>query len=120
MKEVGVVAGVSNNNISVVDRAEVPRKKFKPRLLLNMAIALALGIFSGVLLALLFESLDDTVKSGSDLERLLDKPVLGIIPRVGARYERTRAHVIHNCPTHSVIYTSAGSTRSNNFCTRGK
>jgi capsular exopolysaccharide synthesis family protein len=35
-----------------------------------------------VLLAFLFETLDDTLKGGSDLEKALDKPVLGIIPRV--------------------------------------
>jgi capsular exopolysaccharide synthesis family protein len=82
MKEVGVAAGVSNNNISVVDRAEIPRQKYKPKLLTNMAIALGLGLFGGILLAFLFESLDDTIKSGADLEKILDKPVLGIIPRV--------------------------------------
>jgi len=85
MKEVGVAAGITNNNISIVDRAEVPRKKFKPKLLKNLAIAMALGLFGGVLLAFLFESLDDTIKSSGDLEKLIDKPVLGIIPRVSGR-----------------------------------
>lgn len=82
MKEVGVAAGVSNNNISIVDRAETPRKKFKPRLIKNLAIAFALGLFGGVLLAFLFESLDDTIKTAADLEKLIHKPVLGAIPRV--------------------------------------
>ena len=85
MKEVGVAAGVSNNNISIVDRAEVPRKKFKPKLLKNLAIALALGLFGGVLLAFLFESLDDTIKTTADLEKLIDKPVLGAIPRISSK-----------------------------------
>jgi polysaccharide biosynthesis transport protein len=85
MKEVGVSAGVSNNNISIVDAAKVPRRKFKPSLSTNLAIALALGLFGGVLLAFLFESLDDTIKSGGELEKLVGKPVLGIIPRVDPR-----------------------------------
>ena len=85
MKEVGVAAGVSNNNISIVDRAEVPSKKFKPKLLKNLAIALALGLFGGVLLAFLFESLDDTIKTTADLEKLIDKPVLGAIPRISSK-----------------------------------
>jgi len=85
MKEVGVAAGVTNNNISIVDRAQVPRYKFKPSLRKNMMIALMLGLFGGVLLAFLFESLDDTIKSSTDLEKLIDKPVLGVIPRVSAK-----------------------------------
>lgn len=82
MKEVGVAAGVSTNNISVVDAAQVPRQKFKPRLLLNVAIGMALGLFLGVLLAFLFESLDDTLKSADELEKLVRKPVLGVVPKV--------------------------------------
>ncbi|QFU74626.1 polysaccharide biosynthesis tyrosine autokinase [Halioglobus maricola] len=82
MKEVGVAAGVTNNNISVVDKAEIPRGKHKPKTLLNMALALVLGTFAGAALAFLFEMLDDTVKGASDLEKLVKKPVLGIIPRL--------------------------------------
>ncbi|MEM1154955.1 MAG: polysaccharide biosynthesis tyrosine autokinase [Pseudomonadota bacterium] len=85
MKEVGVTAGVATNNISVIDVAEVPRVKYKPSLGTNLAIALVLGVFGGVLLAFLFDTLDDTVKAGSDLEKLIDKPVLGVIPLVTSR-----------------------------------
>ncbi len=82
MKEVGVVAGIGSNNIAVVDRAEVPRNKHKPSLKLNLAIALALGGFGGVLLAFLFEVLDDTLKTSEDVERRIGAPVLGVIPHV--------------------------------------
>lgn len=85
MKEVGVAAGASNNNISVIDKAEVPRNKFSPSLKMNVSIALALGLFFGVLLAFLFETLDDTVKSAADLEKSLKKPVLGVIPRADSK-----------------------------------
>lgn len=80
MKEVGVVAGIGTNNISVVDPAEVPRHRFKPSLKTNLAIALALGLFGGIALAFLLEALDDTVKSTDELERRLDAPILGLIP----------------------------------------
>ncbi len=85
MKEVGVAAGIATNNISVVDKAQTPRNKFKPKVFLNLAIALVLGLFAGGALALLFEMLDDSIKSTADLERLVDKPILGVTPRLPMR-----------------------------------
>ena len=82
MKEVGVAAGIATNNISVVDKAQTPRNKFKPKVFLNLAIALVLGLFAGGALALLFEMLDDSIKSTADLERLVDKPILGVTPKI--------------------------------------
>ncbi|MEA3275986.1 MAG: polysaccharide biosynthesis tyrosine autokinase [Pseudomonadota bacterium] len=80
MKEIGVAAGIGTNNISIVDAAEVPRLKYKPSLTKNLAIAIALGLFGGVLLAFLFETLDDTVKTSEDVEKRVGAPVLGVIP----------------------------------------
>jgi capsular exopolysaccharide synthesis family protein len=81
-KEVGVAGGVGVNNISVVDKAEVPLDPFKPNLKLNALIAALLGLFGGVGLAFFFEHLDDTVKESNDLEKLTGLPVLGLVPRV--------------------------------------
>ncbi|MFU8765831.1 MAG: GumC family protein, partial [Haliea sp.] len=88
MKEVGVAAGIANNNISVVDAAAVPRGPYSPNIQRSIAIALVLGLFAGVGLAFLFELLDDTIKSSPDLEKLLGKPVLGVIPKVPEREVR--------------------------------
>ncbi len=85
MKEVGVVAGIGTNNISVVDAAEVPREKFSPSLKKNLAIALALGLFGGIALAFLLETLDDSIKSTDDVERRIDAPILGLVPWVSGR-----------------------------------
>jgi capsular exopolysaccharide synthesis family protein len=80
LKEVSVAGGVGTNNISVVDKAQVPTTMFKPVLKLNMLIALILGVVGGVGLALFFEYLDDTFKQASDVERGLGLPVIGLIP----------------------------------------
>jgi succinoglycan biosynthesis transport protein ExoP len=79
-KEVGVAGAVDANNISIVDKAQVPGAPFKPNHKRNGLLALFLGLFGGIGLAFLFERLDDTVKEGEDLERKLGMPVLGIIP----------------------------------------
>lgn len=80
LKEVSVAGGVGTNNVSVVDRAEVPTTKFKPSLSLNLMLAMFFGLFGGVGLAFFFEHLDDTFKSALSVEKQLQLAVLGIIP----------------------------------------
>lgn len=80
-KEIGVAAGVGLNNIVIVDKA-VSAGKFNPNIPLNLAISLFLGLIGGVLLALLLEYLDDTLKNPEDVEKRLKLPVLGVIPKL--------------------------------------
>ena len=85
MKEVGVAAGVGENNVSIVDAAAIPLGPYKPSLTKNLAIALALGLFLGVGLAFLLETLDDTIKTADDVERRVGAPVLSLVPHASAR-----------------------------------
>ena len=85
MKEVGVAAGVGENNISVVDAALVPSAPYKPNLKRNLSIALVLGLFLGGGLAFLLNALDDTLKSAEEIERLTGAPVLSLIPYLSPR-----------------------------------
>ncbi|MEO6154482.1 MAG: polysaccharide biosynthesis tyrosine autokinase [Thermomonas sp.] len=84
-KEVGVAGDVRSNNISIIDRAEVPQGRFKPNLILNLAIGMLLGAMLGVLVAFLLEFLDDTIKTPEDVEQKLKLAVLGIIPNLGPK-----------------------------------
>lgn len=84
-KEIGVAGDVRANNISIIDRAEVPGGRYKPNLTLNLAIGLLLGGVLGVLLAFLLEFIDDTLKTAEDIEQKLKLPVLGIIPKLGPK-----------------------------------
>lgn len=80
LKEVGVAGGVGTNNISVVDKAEVPGGPHTPNPRRNLMIAIFLGLAGGIGLAFLFEHLDDTIKQSDEVEQLLGLPVLGVIP----------------------------------------
>ena len=84
-KEVGVAGDVRANNISIIDRAEVPTWRFKPNPMRNLALGLLLGGMLGVLMAFLLEFLDDTLKTPDDIEQKLRLAVLGIIPRLGPK-----------------------------------
>ncbi len=82
MKEAQVAAGMTASNIRVVDPAQVPEGPTKPRVLLNLAAGLILGLSAGVGLAFLQEYLDNTLKTPDEVESLLRLPSLGLIPSI--------------------------------------
>ncbi|HWL48176.1 MAG TPA: polysaccharide biosynthesis tyrosine autokinase [Sphingomonadaceae bacterium] len=84
-KEIGVAGGVGTNNISIVDSAITPEKPSRPRVLINLAIALALGAILGVGLALALEQIDETITDPEDIERSLRVALLGAVPKSGDR-----------------------------------
>lgn len=72
------------NNVSILAKATVAdgQSPVKPQPLLNVAIALVVGLMAGVGLAFLLEFLDNTVKTEQDIEKLLELPVLGVISEI--------------------------------------
>ena len=81
-KEVGMAGGVKASNLSIVDRAEVPTGRFAPSLSRNIEAGTGIGLMLGIMLALILEYLDDTLKTPEDIEKKLHLAVLGIIPRL--------------------------------------
>jgi capsular exopolysaccharide synthesis family protein len=79
-KEVGVTAGVTTNNISIIDRASPPRAPSSPKPLINVLMALAMGLGAATLTALAAETLDQAIRQPGDVERKLNLPLLGSIP----------------------------------------
>ena len=80
LKEASVSAGLRASNVRVVDPAEAPRSPFKPRVMLNLALALLFGLSFGVGMAFVQEYLDNTLKTPDDVQRYLHLPTLGVIP----------------------------------------
>ncbi|SHI74302.1 YveK family protein [Clostridium intestinale] len=70
------------DNVQLVDDALLPSGPVAPKPLLNIAIALLLGVFVSVGVVFLIEYLDNTVKDPEELEKLLEVPVLGAIPMI--------------------------------------
>lgn len=81
-KEIGVANGVGVNNISVVDPALVPERPSSPRLLVNLIVALIAGLGLGGLIAFALEQVDETIADPVDIDRLLNLPLLGAIPKI--------------------------------------
>lgn len=115
MKEIGLAAGIQENNISVIDPALAPGGPYHPNFMRSVLVALFLGAVIGIGLALLLEFLDTTVRRAEDFERLTSRPVLGLVPLarrdvgavmagmmvpLGRRRQRTTAGVAHYSVTH--------------------
>ena len=81
-KEIGVAGGVGVNNIVVVDPADIPQKPSSPRLLLNLAISLLLGLGMGVAGAFALEQMDEAITDPTEVQRRLGLPLLGSVPKV--------------------------------------
>jgi capsular polysaccharide biosynthesis protein len=70
------------DNVQILDEAQMPTSQDSPKPMMNMAIAFFLGLMISVGVIFLLEYLDNTVKSQSDIEKLIDIPVIGTIPFV--------------------------------------
>ena len=68
------------DSVSIVDTAVTPDKPVKPNKKLNILIAFVVGLIAAVGIVFLLEYLDNTLKTSSDVEKLLGIPVLGVIP----------------------------------------
>src|SRR5438874_2743816 len=82
LKEAGVSASLKASNIRLVDSAQPPANPVTPRTLLNLAVAMFLGLGLGICTALFQERMDDTLKGDDDVERLFGLPSLALIPAV--------------------------------------
>ncbi|MET3319945.1 UNVERIFIED_ORG: capsular polysaccharide biosynthesis protein [Peribacillus simplex] len=72
------------DNVSILAKAEVKENPtpVKPSPLLNIAIAVVVGLMAGIGLAFLLEYMDNSIRDEKDIEALLDLPLLGSIQKI--------------------------------------
>jgi len=68
-------------NVSVVDEAVAPNSPVSPRVPLNVAVAFVVGLMAAFGLAFMVEYLDQTVKDPDEVQKLLEVPVIGLMPK---------------------------------------
>ena len=72
------------DNVKVLSKATLGENAspVKPQPLMNIAIAVVVGLMVGVGLSFLLEYLDNTLKTEQDIENLLELPVMGVITTI--------------------------------------
>lgn len=69
------------DNINIMDKAKLPKGPIKPKKALNVAIAFLIGLMASVGIAFLLHYMDNTIKTEQDVDKYLELPVLGVIPK---------------------------------------
>jgi succinoglycan biosynthesis transport protein ExoP len=87
----------------VILPAVPPKAPSSPKVPMNAAVGLFLGLFVGVVAAFLLDRMDDRIHRSSDLETYLDAPVLAFVPHVKGRdRERVSQLIVHLDPRSPV------------------
>ena len=84
-KQTGLESELETTNIRVVEKAEVPRSPMSPKRTQNYQLGLLIGLAMGIGLTVLFEHMDNTLKTPEDVKEHLGLPFLGMVPDVGVK-----------------------------------
>lgn len=68
------------NSISIIEEAVTPNRPAKPRPPINIALGMAVGLVTGIALALLAENLDTTLYTAEQIENATQMDMVGQIP----------------------------------------
>ncbi len=82
MSEARSADGLETANARLSDPAVIPNAPFKPKKQLIIAIAALASLMLSMLMAFLYEQMDDTIKSTNDVEGKLGVRLLGIFPLI--------------------------------------
>ncbi len=79
-KEIESMVGISSSNIHIVNKAMLPIKPFKPKVKLNLLLALVVGLMGGVGIAFFLEYYTDTINNPDEISDRFRIPILGVAP----------------------------------------
>ena len=100
LEEVEVAASANSNtsNISIIDPAREPFKKYRPNPKLNILVGTLGGVLLGLGFAFLRDSLDQSIKTPDDLHKFTGISVLGMIPKPQRAVKRNLALACKTAP----------------------
>jgi len=80
-KTLNAVARVSLSNVSVIDKAEVPKAPSSPNLFKNLLVGMIIGLGLAALVVFFKDQFDDAIRVPEDIEAKLTLPLLGVVPQ---------------------------------------
>ena len=81
LQEAGIIAGLHSTAVHLVDNADIPPFPSHPRKTMNLAGGLGIGTFLGLALAFLLEAMDTNLKSITEIEDVLQLPLIAGLPQ---------------------------------------
>jgi len=111
LKEINISSTLNVNNVSIIDKAQVPMRPAKPKVKQNILLAIVIGLFGGIGLAFMVDYFDNTIKSVDDVKNILEEHVLGSIPDIEEKEEAKKDKIVLYEP-HSPISESYKAVRT--------
>jgi polysaccharide biosynthesis transport protein len=119
IKEIGLSSSLLSNNLRILDRAQIPEFPVKPRVVLNLAAGLLLGLLLGVGTIFFLDYIDNTIRTSEDIEKYLKLNLLAVVPKeadgtesaVKEAYQTLRTSLLFsrkNRAANTILITSAG------------
>src|ERR1019366_5970054 len=93
LKQASLASALRASNIRVVDPAKVPKRPYKPDVLLSSGLGLLSGLFLGAAFVVMRERADRSIQDPGETALYLNLPELGIIP-CEAKGPRVRIRVV--------------------------
>lgn len=85
IREVDEAENMSTTNAQIAEYAEAPISPVKPKKSLIVLLSLLASLAAAVAIAIARETMNDTVKSAEDVEKILKTKMLGIVPLVAKK-----------------------------------
>ena len=97
LEEARITEAEKVGDVSIVNPAVTAAISSAPNIMMALVVGLILGIVLGFALALIVESLDTSIATIEDVEKIVKVPVLGIIPSVSWSVEaKTQKDMLFN------------------------
>ncbi|SOB80556.1 capsular exopolysaccharide family [Sphingomonas guangdongensis] len=106
-------SGVQTNNLAVVDRASIPDRTSWPKLSLNLALALILGMLLSALVVFLREQLFRRVRTPDEVTAATGLSLLGVVPTSSTPNEDLADPKSFQSDAYSSVRTSLSLLSSN-------
>lgn len=72
------------DDVTTAETAKVPTSPTSPRIKRNLVLGTAAGGFIAVVTLIIFEALDDRIKTSEDIEKALGRTLLGVVPDINS------------------------------------
>ncbi|MCE9613013.1 MAG: polysaccharide biosynthesis tyrosine autokinase [Lentisphaerae bacterium] len=88
---------IPSTTVEIISPAKVaePDDFVSPNVMLNIVMSVLMGLCAGIGLAYFVEYIDTSVKTIDDVERLMELPVVGVIPQKVEAFTESRAYREH-------------------------
>lgn len=109
LQEAGITAGLNSSSIEVVDRAILPQTPVTPTKKRDILFGFLGGFAVSLIIAVILETLDDTIRTSEEAELFSHLPALAVVPQFHGSSKQKGGSAARNSAGGSAERDSRGS-----------